>query len=93
MSDASSDHGHGFLGFNVFRRENDRELLLAVPLISPLPIILGSGWQFCHTIEMRESLPAGFDIMAAQEAIKRDGFYVFERGRLRNRALFINSAL
>lgn len=86
MRDTTSDHDHGFVGFNVFKRPSDPEFLLAVPPISPLPIILGSGWQFSHTIEMRESLPAGFDIMAAEEAIMRDGFYVFDGGQMRKRA-------
>ncbi|MFN4011625.1 MAG: hypothetical protein ACK4K8_16870 [Pannonibacter sp.] len=86
MRDDLIGQDHGFLGFNVFKRRSDPDFLLAVPLVSPLPVVLASGWTFSHKIEMRGSLPANFDLAMAQDAIRRDGYYVFDGGRARQSA-------
>lgn len=85
MHDDLSGQDHG-VGFNVFKRRSDPDFLLAVPLVSPLPVVLASGWTFSHAIQMRGPLPANFDIDTAQDAIRRDGYYVFDGGRARMRA-------
>lgn len=86
MRDISNDHHHGFIGFNIFRRPSEPGILLAVPLVSPLPVVLASGWRFSHAIQMRQSLPADFDMEAAPAAIRRDGYYVFDGDDIRQRA-------
>lgn len=86
MRDTSNGRDDGFVGYNVFVRQADPDFLLAVPLISPLPTVLASGWRFSHAIEMPESLPREFDLDAAEEAIRRDGYYVFDLNPTQKRA-------
>ncbi len=78
MRTTSIEPDDGFVGFNVFKRPSDPELLSAVKLVSSLPIILDNGWAFSHFIEKRKSLPARFDMAAAEGAIQRHGYYIFD---------------
>ncbi len=67
-----------FPGFKVFRRDVEPDCLVAVALDQPLPIVLTTGWRLCFEIPCAADAPDNMDIEAAEVAISRDGYYVFD---------------
>lgn len=66
-------------GLNLFRRNEERDILCAVPEDCPVPTFLQDpAWSFTGRLDwMAVSLP-GFDLRAARSACRGLGFYLFQ---------------
>jgi hypothetical protein len=63
--------------YNLFRRKGEEDLFCAVPEdYSVPPFLTAEAWAYARTVRHGELL-SGFDLAAAEDSVKANGFYVF----------------
>lgn len=64
--------------YNVFRHREKPELYCAVRQDKPVPGFLeGTCWAYSHTLQDMAAVPVEFRPVAAEDATRQLGFYVF----------------
>lgn len=64
--------------YTVFSRRHQSALCCAIDQESPVPsFIQAKTWEYGGTIKPMETVPSGFQLKAAQEAMTLVGYYLF----------------
>jgi hypothetical protein len=68
------------VNYNLFRRKRYEQLCCAVPENRAVPRFVDDHkWDFCGRVaDDQEGAPGGFDREAAHEAVRFNGFYLFQ---------------
>ncbi|WP_210485012.1 hypothetical protein [Microvirga antarctica] len=68
--------------FNVFCRRDAPDIRCAVPEERPVPVFLEAPvWEFTGRIDGKRLAEGGFGDVAVAEAIRAQGYYIFQRFR------------
>lgn len=70
----------------LFASRFAQDTYCAVPTSQPIPdFLVGAGWRFVRRLSGERRRQPGFKEEAAQEAIGRDGYYLFTAPSARKR--------
>jgi hypothetical protein len=65
--------------YNLFRHRDKQHLLCAVPEDHEVPrFIAERAWSFGGKLTEAATAPVGFDVLAARDGVRLNGFYLFQ---------------
>ena len=65
--------------YNLFRHRDKPHLLCAVPEDREVPrFIAEQTWSFDRKVAEAATAPVGFDVLAARDGVRLNGFYLFQ---------------
>lgn len=78
-SDTSLCPSYQVPGLNLFRRNDEQDIICAVPEDCPVPSFLQDpAWSFAGRFGWKSVSLRGFDLRAARSACRGLGFYLFQ---------------